>query len=280
MKHSKLVDIINCMEYGTNIHICVVFLNNYGNYMTSLPTEHSIHSKPYCEYMKTSKNCINKCVQCRNEKLKRAVVEKKSFEEICFAGIYEYCYPVVDDNNVIAVIFLGNILTEDSSKKSDYVPDFADTIETDCPENVCKVMCEIISNHIKLLIEEYSGNKPETPIIVTNMINYLEDTLLSDVSVTEMAVTFNYSAKYMGKLFKKYTGKEIREYVNERRLARAKTLIANSNNTITEIAGMVGYNNATYFSKLFKKRYSVSPYDYRKQQLKASAKFDTSQNTN
>lgn len=265
MEHSKLDDIINCMEYGTNIHICVVFLDNYGNRMTSLPKEHGIHSKPYCEYMKTSKNCINKCVQCRNEKLKKAVAEKKSFKEVCFGGIYEYCYPVTDGDKVTAVIFLGNILTEESFEKSDYISGFEDTLEKDFPENNCKVMCEITANHIRMLLEEYSGNKLETPVIVTNIINYLEDTLASDTSVAEMALTFNYSAKYMGKLFKKYTGKGIREYVNERRLAKAKTLIANSNKTITEISGMVGYNNATYFSKLFKKRYNVSPHDYREQ---------------
>ena len=50
MKYSNLYDLITCLEYGNNIHICVVFLNKYGNFMTNLPTDKVIHSREFCTF--------------------------------------------------------------------------------------------------------------------------------------------------------------------------------------------------------------------------------------
>ena len=62
---------------------------------------------------------------------------------------------------------------------------------------------------------------------------------------------------------KKIYGKTPYEIINERKIKAAKELLGNSSYTINEIADILGYNDASYFSKVFKKTVGVSPLRYR-----------------
>ena len=53
-------------------------------------------------------------------------------------------------------------------------------------------------------------------------------------------------------------------YVNSQRIELAKTLLANEKFSILEIAFQIGYNDANYFSNIFKKHVGISPSRYRK----------------
>ena len=55
------------------------------------------------------------------------------------------------------------------------------------------------------------------------------------------------------------TGKTITEYINEVRLKKSIELLKSGNVNITEIAIICGFNDVNYFSRLFKKKYGVSP---------------------
>ena len=70
---------------------------------------------------------------------------------------------------------------------------------------------------------------------------------------------------YLGKLFKKETGKNFSHYVMEKRMEMAKDLIIEGKkDRIYEVAEKVGYgSNSQYFSQVFKKYTGVSPLEYR-----------------
>ncbi|HAQ8955004.1 TPA: helix-turn-helix transcriptional regulator, partial [Enterococcus faecium] len=61
----------------------------------------------------------------------------------------------------------------------------------------------------------------------------------------------------------KETKKSFSAYLNHLRMEKAKQLLLHSNQNINEIASEIGYNNTTYFSKLFKKIVGRSPKEYR-----------------
>ena len=114
MKHKSLFELIKHLQYGTNLHIGVLFFDDYGNEMLTLPHSHEIHSREICETFKSmGKFGFKKCFRCRNLALKKALEEKKSFGGICINGVYEYTHPVVIDNKAVCVIYIGNILDED-----------------------------------------------------------------------------------------------------------------------------------------------------------------------
>ena len=90
--------------------------------------------------------------------------------------------------------------------------------------------------------------------------HYTED----DLSLCDVAHYVNMSVSYFSVVFKKEEGESFSEYLTKVRLDKAKELLLLSNYRSYEIAIMVGYANATYFSTMFKKKFGVSPTDFRK----------------
>jgi len=62
--------------------------------------------------------------------------------------------------------------------------------------------------------------------------------------------------------FKQLYGKSVNQYIRDVRIEMAKVLIETSDLNITEITYAIGINSRSYFSKLFKERYSLSPKQY------------------
>ena len=70
------------------------------------------------------------------------------------------------------------------------------------------------------------------------------------------------------KYFKNTMGTSFIEYLNEYRLTMASRLLISSESSILAIAEEVGYENLSYFNRTFKKRFGMTPRDYRKQSTK------------
>lgn len=101
--------------------------------------------------------------------------------------------------------------------------------------------------------------------VVKRIINYFEQHYSEKISLDQIAENMYLSPFYISKIFKSETGDTpIRHLINIR-LEKAKQLLeVGHNGNIQEIAAMVGYDDAYHFSKLFKKRYGISPSQARK----------------
>mgnify|MGYP003300009867 CR=1 FL=1 len=91
----------------------------------------------------------------------------------------------------------------------------------------------------------------------------MEENLTYDFDVSDVSKIFNYNDKYLGKLFKQKTGIAIKEYVNLRRIEIAEELLKNTFLTVTDISIKIGFNNVTYFNRIFKKLRGVTPTQFR-----------------
>ncbi len=85
-----------------------------------------------------------------------------------------------------------------------------------------------------------------------------------DLSLDEVAEYMGLSKSYMSRLFKEKTGNRYIEYLTLLRMERAKELLMESNQSIKDIAGAVGYYNVPGFRKKFKEYYGISASEYRK----------------
>lgn len=90
--------------------------------------------------------------------------------------------------------------------------------------------------------------------------NYAKELVLDEIS-KELQI----SPYYFSKLFKKRTGSNFIEYVTSVRIEKAKELLRNSDKSMKEICREVGYSDANYFSRTFKKNVGVSPTEYKEQ---------------
>lgn len=91
---------------------------------------------------------------------------------------------------------------------------------------------------------------------------YIEEHYAEPVTSEQLALVAGLSPKYFAEMFKKKYGKSAIEYVTERRMQRAKLLMATSAAKLREIAHQVGYADEFYFSRKFKQEMGVTATAY------------------
>ena len=100
------------------------------------------------------------------------------------------------------------------------------------------------------------------------LIHHLRDHLLTNrehyVSLSQLAQEHGISVSHLQKLFKHVYGAPIYHYIKEYRLEQAAVELVRSCKPITEIALNTGYESVSKFTQCFKKRYGMTPSDYRK----------------
>lgn len=89
-----------------------------------------------------------------------------------------------------------------------------------------------------------------------------------DISIKDYAEQHLMSPFWFSKKFKEATGSSPRQYIIMLRIADAKNLLDSTDYTVTEIADMVGYDQAQYFHRLFRRYTGMTPQEYRKRNRK------------
>ena len=281
LEHNSLSDMIAALEYGHNFHIIVILFDRCGNRKTRLPLEQRTHETPVCEAAKVDKSDYSRCYRCRETVLRMATTRKKSFGGLCINGVYEYCRPLVRDSRVVGVILIGNIYDGSPEQlrrlSQNGLLSMTDTMQHNFTPQDCERTADILESYISYLLDTYGERTPQTfDTLVENIRNYIEENAHGDVSIGLLAKHFNYNEKYLGRLFKQRTGYTVHEYCNQLRLSKAKKLLRSTNLSIARIAALAGYNNTTYFIRVFKQHTQMSPLQYRQKKRKQhTAKKDS-----
>ncbi|MCI9578302.1 MAG: AraC family transcriptional regulator [Oscillibacter sp.] len=98
---------------------------------------------------------------------------------------------------------------------------------------------------------------------IQEAINYMERNYQRELSVEELADVCKLNRSYFSKLFKDSMGCPPQEFLIRLRLAHAADLMKGTRKSIGDIAARCGYPNQLHFSRAFKKRYGVSPREWR-----------------
>jgi len=102
-------------------------------------------------------------------------------------------------------------------------------------------------------------------------IQYLNDHYTEKVSLDDVAGEVYLSPAYFSKIFKEDMNISFKNYLNTLRIDKSKSLLSNTEIPLIEIAGLVGYEDQSYFSKVFKKLAGISPGKYRERRGKITA---------
>lgn len=99
---------------------------------------------------------------------------------------------------------------------------------------------------------------------IRNVLIYLQQHYAEDIDWQQLSEQFFITNKTMTRKLKELTGMTPVNYLNRLRVLSARDKLRHSDYTVTEIAGLCGFNNSDYFAKCYKKNFSVSPSDERK----------------
>ena len=97
---------------------------------------------------------------------------------------------------------------------------------------------------------------------LNEIMNYIQEHYLT-VTLDELTEKMHLSKPYLSKYIREKSGKTFGDIVKNVRMKRARTLLKNTSMTVENIAESVGYQNVEHFNRLFKRRYGMTPVQFR-----------------
>ena len=211
-------------------------------------------------------------------------IEKSSNDDIIINFIikpefFDFILNLSESDNII-FSFLLNSRYLNKNNKGEYLY-FKVSDEKGIQEILEKIIIEIYepnimsSTTIKLLvgllivelikkpnnIEVYSEDNYDN-LIMIEVLKYI-DKNYTNATLFEIAKTLKQPHYKISKLVKKQTNMTFKELLQEKRLNKAKQLLNETDISVVEIIYLVGYENLTYFYKIFKEKYGYTPKNYK-----------------
>lgn len=126
---------------------------------------------------------------------------------------------------------------------------------------------EDMEEYLKYLVTtamKYREFAAQTKSVAEEIKQYIHSHYGDDLTRNDLAEIVYLNPDYLARIFKRETGVSLGSYVIQVRIAAAKHLLETTNMSVYTVANKVGYNNYSYFSKLFKQEVGLPPNDYKK----------------
>jgi two-component system response regulator YesN len=178
--------------------------------------------------------------------------------------------PMIEIYQTVSLIFTGYInqfhLLEKVSAKIRiyplyYINEFTDWKEAFLYlEQLAHIIFELVS------IEQMDN----TQRLMVTITHYINNHLSEPLTLTRISDYVNYNSSYISRLFKQNMNMNFSEFINEKRMEKAKELLKTTNKKVDVISKEVGFDNSKYFFRVFREATGMSPREYRIQNNKAS----------
>lgn len=106
------------------------------------------------------------------------------------------------------------------------------------------------------------SNATSNTELIQSIIDYIETHYTENISLASIADYFYINKNYLCNLFKAETETTINEYIASLRIEKAKSLMRKRNLSLLQISTDIGYQNQTYFNRVFKRKTGFSPSEY------------------
>lgn len=128
-------------------------------------------------------------------------------------------------------------------------------------------VCNWCANALDELIQAVKQNSNIKRIdIIHKAIQYIQSNYSQKITLVNVAQSVFLSPAYFSKIFKEEMGCSFREYLNSYRIEKSMVMLVNENIKASTIAYAVGFDDQSYFTKVFKKIVGITPNQYRENQ--------------
>ena len=183
-----------------------------------------------------------------------------------YAGLCDAAMPIIKNNLILGYIVFGRIRSTNSPKESKYS---VGTSEGDTLASLYHKLPFFSDEQLYCLHDLLShilfekAIEIETDSFIEVATNFIETHLNEPLSIAFLCHELNVSRNYLYRAFHDSYGKTVNEYITEQRINKAKTFLTKTNLPVYAIAENIGFENHTYFNKLFKKELDISPSKFR-----------------
>lgn len=308
IKPTKLQKIQDDISLATELAVITV------DYRGAPLTEHS-NCSSFCKKIRTSKTYGVYCEKCDSRGGLEAARNKEPFIYFCHAGIIDFAIPIIVDNLYLGAFMAGQVkldprdidndleqLASGSYDKStmyqmldlqkdydnmavmrmDKISALANTLSLIGNCYIEKTILRSTMEKDSTLIYHPSGNNPsnnKTSDILQPAMDYITKHSHEKITLSQMAAQCNISPSYFSKLFAKKNLGNLSHYVNQLKIEHAKDLLINTDMPVSNIADKIGFDDCSYFIKVFKKHTTKTPSQFRNHLIikKLSSNFPSNQ---
>lgn len=125
-------------------------------------------------------------------------------------------------------------------------------------------LCYILQDTVETFTENmFNNSRSKNKDLMKKAITFISKNYANSLTLEYVASQVHLNPAYFSSLFKKESGFSFKEYLNMVRIEESKRLLTNTDYTIVDIAIAVGFEDQSYFSKVFKKYTGVTPKQFR-----------------
>lgn len=127
-------------------------------------------------------------------------------------------------------------------------------------DELCSKLQETIDTFMEDMFHHIPSKNSE---LIKKAIRYISKNYANHITLEETANYVHLNPAYFSTIFKQSCGSSFKEYLNLVRIEESKHLLSNTDYSIVEIATATGFEDQSYFSKVFKKYTGITPRQYR-----------------
>jgi len=150
-------------------------------------------------------------------------------------------------------IYIPNCISSDIKKLLSAFPQSHISPYYHSSEKIANILNYILFEFLDMTSQTYKNEH------VLKIIRYIGEHITEKMTLETISRQINLTKEYTSHIFKKETNKSLTDYINERKMFFAKELIQSHELSLVDVASTLGYENYTYFSRLFKKYFDVTP---------------------
>jgi AraC-like DNA-binding protein/ligand-binding sensor protein len=241
------------------------------------------HENPFCQLLARKNKACEACLLTWRKIT--LFGESEPHTSTCFAGLIETCLPIRTGGRTIGYFLTGEITTTRPTEAK-FAGILARLREDDVEFEEARLrqayfstrimsrkhyasildLLRTFAGHLALIAGQLllHGGNSEAPEI-TRAREFIRLHLSEPLDLKQVADSANLSSCYFCRKFKESAGMTFTSYVARTRVEAAKTLLANPQVRVSEIAFEVGFQSLTHFNRVFKQVTALSPTRYRDQ---------------
>ncbi len=240
-----------------------------------------VRAQPFCRALNAVPGGEELCALCDRSKFLEARRDGQALRYRCHAGLREFIIPVIRDGQTIALLQCGQV--------HDRIPSAAEwrearkslvsagirvpvlrslfqrnrVLSPDQQDDLLDLLVLVAARLAHSDEREFRTSPGQTQAALGRAITYIETHLADRLTVEAIARMANLSKRSLMRLFQKQVGSTLGDFIQRRRIARARQFLQQEGRTCAEIAFECGFGSVQHFNRIFRRHENASPTAWR-----------------
>jgi len=239
-------------------------------------------AQPFCGALNALPGGKELCAMCDQSKFLEARRDGQALRYRCHAGLREFVIPVIRDGQTIALLQCGQVHDREPSttewreaRKSlagagIRVPVLHElfqrnrVLSSEQQDDLLELLSLVAARLAHSDEPDLRTSPGQAQAALGRAMTYIETHLAEHIVVEAIARMSNLSARSLMRLFRKQVGTTVVDFIQRRRIARARLLLQQEGRTCAEIAFECGFGSVQHFNRIFRRFEKVSPTTWRR----------------